>query len=130
MSRLPSRYPRLLLATLLVGVLFPAAAKKNAEIYTESPGVAAHFPVPGDVNFTTPAFCSGQDRFLLLSKRWNSLFARWPPRRPPPGWRNRAIAGGTRCPAADFFRGRLYLAAVAREKRQADGADCRAAARQ
>lgn len=63
MSRLPSRYPRLLLATLLVGVLFPAVAKKNAEIYTESPGVAAHFPVPVDVNFTTPAFAQGKKDF-------------------------------------------------------------------
>ncbi|MDN4979448.1 M14 family metallocarboxypeptidase [Enterobacter hormaechei] len=63
MILLPLRYPRLLLATLLVSALSPAVAKVNAEVYKESPGVAAHFPVPKAVDFTTPAFAQGKKDF-------------------------------------------------------------------
>lgn len=64
MVHLPFRYPRLLLAGLLVSALSPASAKFDAaEVYTESPGVAAHFPVPKEISFTTPAFAKGKKDF-------------------------------------------------------------------
>lgn len=58
------RSSRLLLACLLAGVVFPASAKFDpATVYVESPGVAAHFPQPRNVEFTTPAFAKGKQDF-------------------------------------------------------------------